>query len=128
MSCLSKVYIFLLFWSTIKAHYDARMTKFSTNPYFIFQRFKCYTTFIVKELLQNKKPNFFTSISKTFITYITKTITNISNNNTIKQYYDIIKLFKVLVIVKKKQFSKTNILIRTGLSHLLSKLSLISRI
>ena len=127
MSCLSKVYIFLLFWSTIKAHYGARMTKFSTNPYFIFQRFKCYTTFIVKELLQNKKPNFFTSISKIFITYITKTITNISNN-TIKQYYYIIKLFEVLVIVKNKQFSKTNILIRTGLSHLLSKLSLISRI
>ena len=127
MSCLSKVYIFLLFWSTIKAHYGARMTKFSTNPYFIFQRFKCYTTFIVKELLQNKKPNFFTSISKIFITYITKTITNISNN-TIKQYYDIIKLFEVLVIVTNKQFSKTNILIRTGLSHLLSKLSLISRI
>ena len=127
MSCLSKVYIFLLFWSTIKAHYGARMTKFSTNPYFIFQHFKCYTTFIVKELLQNKKPNFFTSISKIFITYITKTITNISNN-TIKQYYDIIKLFEVLVIAKNKQFSKTNILIRTGLSHLLSKLSLISRI
>ena len=127
MSCLSKVYIFLLFWSTIKAHYGARMTKFSTNPYFIFQCFKCYTTFIVKELLQNKKPNFFTSISKIFITYITKTITNISNN-TIKQYYDIIKLFEVLVIAKNKQFSKTNILIRTGLSHLLSKLSLISRI
>ena len=127
MSCLSKVYIFLLFWSTIKAHYGARMTKFSTNPYFIFQHFKCYTTFIVKELLQNKKPNFFTSISKIFITYITKTITNISNN-TIKQYYDKIKLFEVLVIAKNKQFSKTNILIRTGLSHLLSKLSLISRI
>ena len=89
---------------------DARMTKFSTNPYFIFQRFECYTTLIFKELLYNKKISFFTSISKSFVTYMAITVTNISNN-IIKQYYGIIKLFKVLVIVKKKQFSRTNILI-----------------
>ena len=33
------------------------------------------------------------------------------SNNIIKQYYCIIKAFKVLVIVQKKQFSRTNILI-----------------
>ena len=41
---------------------------------------------------------------------MTVTVTNISNKTT-KQYYGIIKTFKVLVIVKKKQFSRTNILI-----------------
>ena len=35
------------------------MTKFSTNPYFIFQRHKCYTTLIVKELLYNKNQIFY---------------------------------------------------------------------
>ena len=38
------------------------------------------------------------------------TVTNISNNIR-KQYYGIIKTFKVLVIVKRKQFNRTNILI-----------------
>ena len=33
------------------------------------------------------------------------------SNNIIKQYFDVIKMFKFLVIVKKKQFSRTNILI-----------------
>ena len=56
------------------------------------------------------KIKFFTCISESVVTYITITVTNISNN-TIKQYYSIIKTFKVLVIVKKKQFSRTNILI-----------------
>ena len=86
------------------------MNKFSTNPYFIiFQRFECYITLTVKELLYSNNIKFFTSISKSVGTYITITVTNISNN--IKQYYSIIKTFKVLVIVKKKQFSRINILI-----------------
>ena len=53
-----------------------------------------------------------TSISKSNVTctYINITVTNISNN-IIKQYYGIVKTFKVLVIVKKNQFSRTNILI-----------------
>ena len=66
---------------------------------FIFQRFERYTTLIVKEL-------FSTSISKSVITYITLTKTNISNN-IMKHYYGILKTLKVLVIVKKKQFSRT---------------------
>ena len=44
--------------------YGARTTKVSINPYSIFQRFECYTTLIVKELLYNKKSSFFTSIPK----------------------------------------------------------------
>ena len=53
-----------------------------------------------------------TSISESNVTctYINITVTNISNN-IIKQYYGIAKTFKVLVIVKKNQFSRTNILI-----------------
>ena len=39
--------------------YGAWMTIFSTNLYFIiFQRFECYTTLIVKEIIYNKKSNF----------------------------------------------------------------------
>ena len=39
--------------------YGAWMAMFSTNLYFIiFQRFECYTTLIVKEMLYNKKSNF----------------------------------------------------------------------
>ena len=83
---------------------------FNKSKFIIFQRFECYTTFIVKELLYNNKIKFFTSISKSIATYITITVTYISNN-IIKQYYGIIKNFKILVIVKKKQFSRTNILI-----------------
>ena len=90
-------------------YYGARMTKFSTNPYTIFQRFKCYTTLFVKELLYNEKSNFYFYFTS-FSTDITITGTNISNN-IIKQYCGI-KLFKVLVILKKKQFSRTNILIQ----------------
>ena len=77
---------------------------------FIFRRFECYNTLIVKEVLYINKIKFCTSISKTVITYITLTVINISNN-LIKQYYGIIKTFKVLVIVKKKEFSTTNVLI-----------------
>ena len=93
--------------------YGTWMTTFSTNPYFIiFQRFECYITLIVKDLLYINKIKFFTSISKHFVTYITLTVTNISNS-IIKQYCGIIETLKVLVIVKKKkkQFIKTNILI-----------------
>ena len=75
---------------------------------FFIQCFKCYITLIVKELLYDKKG--FTSISKSVVTYITITVTNISNN-IIKQYWDILKTFKVVVVVKKKQLSRTNILI-----------------
>ena len=38
-------------------------------------------------------------------------MTGISNNIT-KQYYGIIKTFKVLIIVTRKQFSQANILIQ----------------
>ena len=62
---------------------------------------------------------FFTSISKSVVTCTTITVTNISNS-IIKQYYGIMKLFKVLVIIKKKQFSRTNILIQ-GRSITLNK-------
>ena len=82
---------------------------FGKSIFYFFQRFECCTTLIFKELLYNKKSNF-TSISKSVLTYINITVTNISNN-VIKQCYGIIKTFKILVIVEKKQFSRTNILI-----------------
>ena len=63
------------------------------------------------------KSIFFTSISKSVITYITFTVTNISNTIT-KQNFGIIKTFKVLVIVNKKQFSRNNILLLDGLTFL----------
>ena len=98
---------------------------FDKSTFFIiFQRFECYATLIVKELLCINKIEFFTSLSKSAVTHITLIVTNVSNN-IIKQYYGVIKTFKVLVFVKKKQFSRTNILFRTGLSCLISKLSLI---
>ena len=83
------------------------MTTLSINPYFIFQSFECYAKLIFEELLYNKRSIFFSSISKYFVTI---TVINISKN-IIKQYYGIIKTFKVLAIVKDKQFSRTNILI-----------------
>ena len=44
----------------IDKRYGAWMTMFSTNPYFIiFQRFECYTTLIVKELLYSKNQVFY---------------------------------------------------------------------
>ena len=82
---------------------------FDKYIFYFIQRFECYATLIVKGLLYNKN-QIFTSISKSVVTYINITVTNISNN-IIKQYYSITKTFKVLVIVKKKQFSRTNILI-----------------
>ena len=105
------------------------MTTLLTNSYFIIlQRFESYITLIVKELLYINKIKLFTSISNSVVTYITLTVTNISNN-IIKQYYGITKMFKVLVIVKKKYIlAELIFLFRTGLSCLISKLSLISRI
>ena len=76
---------------------------------YIIQRLECYTTLIVKELLNNKN-QFLTSISKTVKIYINLIVTNISNN-IIKQCSGIIKAFKVLVIIKKKQFSGPNFVI-----------------
>ena len=78
--------------------------------HFIFQHFECYTILIVKELLYNKNQSS-TSISENVVTYINITVTNISNN-MLKQYYGMIKTSKVLVIVEKKQFIKTNSLIQ----------------
>ena len=74
--------------------------------------FSNFSSIILHSLSRNynKKSIFFTSISKSVVIYITITVTNIPNN-IIKQYYGIIKAFKVLVFVKKKQFSRTNILI-----------------
>ena len=59
--------------------YCTRVTKFSTNPFFIFQRFECYTTLILKELLYNKNQSFYFYFKKrrnlhnyiTYISYIT---------------------------------------------------------
>ena len=64
------------------------MATFLTNPYFIiFQCLESYTTLIVKELFYNKKNKFFTSISKSVVTYITITETKMSNNNKIILQY-----------------------------------------
>ena len=82
---------------------------FDKSIFYFIQRFECYTAVIVKELLYNKKSNFYFYF-KSVVTYINITVTNISNN-IIKRYYGIIKTLKVLVIIKKKQFSRTNILI-----------------
>ena len=100
--------VFNIKQSSLK-RYGARMTKFSTNPYFIFQRFNV-TLHSFSRNCFSIKIKFFTSISKSVVTYITITVRIISNS-IIKQYYGIIKLFKALVIVEKKQFSRTNILI-----------------
>ena len=78
--------------------------------HFIFQHFESYTILIVKEMLYNKNQSS-TSISENVVTYINITVTNISNN-MLKQYYGMIKTSKVLVIVEKKQFIKTNSLIQ----------------
>ena len=70
-------------------------------------------TFIVKVVLYFNNFFFFTPISKSVITYITLTQTCILNN-IIKQHYGTAKTRKnkkILVIIKKKQFNRTNILI-----------------
>ena len=102
------------------------MTKFLANSYFIFQRLECYTTLIVKELLYNKNQMFYFYFKKCRA-YITVTVTNISNS-IIKQYYVVIKLLRVLLILKKNSLAELIFLFRTGLSRLINKLSLISRI
>ena len=66
------------------------------------------TKLIIKELFCNTI-HVFNTISKTFMRQIAAT--NMWNN-IIKQYYGIIETIKVLVIVKNKQFSRTNILIQ----------------
>ena len=83
---------------------------FENSLFYFIQHFKRYTTLTVKELLYNKN-QIFTFTSKSTATYINITLTNISYD-IIKQYYGIIKTFKVLVIIKQKQFSRTNILIQ----------------
>ena len=93
------------------------MTKFSANPYFIyFSTFRVFTL-TIKELIYINKINFFYFYFKKYHNlhnfnrnlYIIRNIIEITN--IIKQHYGIIKTFKVLVFVKKKQFSRTNILI-----------------
>ena len=77
---------------------------FNKSIFYFIQRFQRYTTLIVKELLYNKKSNFY---------FYFKKCCNLHKynqpNNIIKQYYGIIKTFKVLFIVKKKQFGRINI-------------------
>ena len=79
---------------------------FDKSIFYFIQRFERYITLIVKELLYNKKSNFYFYFKKCR-NFINITVTNILNN-IIKQYYGIIKTLKVLVSVKKKQFSRTN--------------------
>ena len=76
---------------------------------FFSQCLECYTLLVVKELLYNKKSNFYFCFKKCH-NLINITGTNISNY-IIKQYYDIIQTFKALVSFKKKQFSRIDILI-----------------
>ena len=97
----------------------------------IFYLFSNVLSVIMHSLSRNNftltKSNFFTSISKSVITYITLTVTNISNN-MIKQYYGIVKTFKALVIVKRNSLAELIFLFRTGLSRLISKLYLVSKL
>ena len=83
------------------------MTTFSTNPYFILFNVSSVILHLLSRNCFTIKNQILTCISKSVVTYINITVTNISNN-IIKQYYGIIKTLKVLVIVKKKQFSRTN--------------------
>ena len=83
---------------------------FSTNPYLILSS---VSSVIIHSLSRNcftVKNQTFISISKGVVIYINIAVTNVSNN-IIKQYYSVIKMFKALVIVKKEQFSRTNIFI-----------------
>ena len=86
------------------------MTTFATNPYISrFPTFRGLYYIYCQVTALHYQNHFFNSISSGVVTYITFTVTNISDN--IKQYYSITKTFKILVIVKKKQFIRTNILI-----------------
>ena len=75
----------------------------------IFYLFSNVSSVILHSLSRNCL--FFYFYFKKCRTYITLTLANISNN-IIKQNYGIIKTFKVLLIVKKKQFGRINILIK----------------
>ena len=86
------------------------MTTFLTNPYFTLSNDLSVILHSLSSNCFTIKNQIFTSISKSVVTYRNITVINISNN-IIKQYYGIIKTFKALVIDKKKQFSRTNILI-----------------
>ena len=79
---------------------------FSTNPYFSLSNILSVVVHSMSRNFFAIKNQIFTSVSKSVVTYINIAVTNISNN-IIKHYYGIMKTFKVLVIVKKKQFSKT---------------------
>ena len=103
---------------------------FEKNIFYCFPTFRVlyyiiveYSTHCQGTALQ-QKIKLFTSNSKSVVTYIT--ITNISNN-IIKQYYCIIKTFKVLVI-DRNSLAELIFLFRIGLSRSMSKLSLISRL
>ena len=77
------------------------MTTFSTNPYFALSN---VSSVILHSLSRNcfaTKNQAFISISKSVVTFINVTATNISNN-IIKQYYG---------VLNKKRFSRTNIFI-----------------
>ena len=102
------------------------MTTFSTNPYFIFFNVSSVILHSLSRYCFIIKKSNFTSTSKSVVTYIDITVTNISNN-VIKQYYGITKTFKVLVLSKRNSLAELIYFFRTGLSRL-SKLSLISRI
>ena len=54
-------------------------------------------------------------------------VTNISNNK-ITQYYDLIETLKFLLLSKRNSLVELIFFFKTGLSSLMSKLSLISRI
>ena len=121
-SCLRPLSISSTDKISLLKRYGAKMTKFLTNPYFISQRFQCYTTLIVKELLYNKTQFFYFYFktcrnlhsynhnkhikqhNKTTISWYNQIVHSI-----IKQYYHIIK-FQLLS--KKEHFSRTNILLQ----------------
>lgn len=85
---------------------------FLTNPFFIyFPTFRLLQHSLSRNCFTLVKSNFVTSVSKCVVTYITLTVTRLSNN-LIKQNYGIMKKLKVLVILKKKQFSRNNTLIQ----------------
>ena len=81
---------------------------FEKSIFYFIQRFVCYTTLIVKELHYNKKSYFYFYFKKYRNLHKYNRNQHIKYQNIIKQCYGIIKKFKVLVILKKKQFSRTN--------------------
>ena len=84
------------------------MTTFLMNPCFsCFPFFRVLYYIHCQGTALHYQYHFCTSIENGVRTYIT----NISNNIT-KQYYGTIKTFKILVIVKKKQFRTTNVFIQ----------------